>query len=172
MQAITSGNCAVRWRYELTCLSKNGSERWRTTEDNIVPDAGRDYFATAALLYGQQFPAFYIGLGGVGREPEYSDTASSLSEYGELTQWTSGMRVLWVPGSISGGSLTNADDPAIFISTAITPQSVRTVFIVSSQPFGSSSGLLISAAMQTSPKIVDPGETLKVVATHVTSNRV
>lgn len=169
--ARIAGGCAVGWQHELTCFTLDGSEKWKTCNKNLVPDAGRDYFFNAALASGQQYPAFYLGLGGTDRVPEYTDTSATLSSYGELIQWTAGTRILWSSSPVSGGSGTNASSPALFVSSALVPQTVRTVFMVSAQPFGSFSGLLISAAMLPSPKIVDPGETLKVVSTFSVSNR-
>ena len=171
MRIRFSGSCSVGWRYDLSCFSPDGTERWRASGTNLVPDDGRDYFFNAALSTGQQYPAFYIGLGGEDRVPEYTDTSATLSSYGELIQWSSDTRILWSSGPVSGGNGTNASSPAQFVSSALVPQTVRTVFMTSSQSFGSFSGLLISAAMLPSPKSVDPGETLKVVSSFAVSNR-
>ena len=171
MRIRISGACSVGWRHDLTCFYSDGTEKWRISEENLVPDAGRDYFFNAALATGQQYPAFYLGLGGADRVPEYTDTSATLSSYGELIQWTSGTRILWSSGPVSGGNGTNASSPALFVSSALVPQTVRTVFMVSAQSFGAFSGLLVSAAMLPSPKVVDPGETLKVVSSFTVSNR-
>jgi hypothetical protein len=82
--------------------------------------------------------------------------ATETQAYGEAT------RVPIVPDAIVDGVYVNGASPAIFTFTA--EKAIRGGFITSSPVKGGQSGVLISAVLAPSPKIVEATEQLRVTA--------
>lgn len=150
--------------YVYECFDVDGKLKWRAREENIIPDVGRDYILDAALASGAQLPNWYIGLYENTRVPLAGDTMTSfLADCGEVTTYTSaGALRLVLSGTRTSGVFSNIASPAEFVFTAA--KSIKGGFIASSAAQGSTSGTLLSAVANSSPKPVDIGETLRVTA--------
>ena len=150
--------------YVYECFDADGRLKWRDLEENIIPDVGRDYLLNAGLLSGAQLPNWYIGLYENTRTPLAGDTMTSLlADCGEVTTYTSsGSLRLALTGSLSAGVFSNIASPAEFVFTAA--KTIKGGFIASSAAQGATSGTLLSAVANSSPKSVGIGETLRVTA--------
>lgn len=156
----------VGFVYTLELVGVDGEVKWREEVKNLIPDAGRDYILTAALLAGSQVGSWHIGLYGNGRTPLPGDTmATLLADAGELTTYTTdpaGIRLPLTPGPLASGVFSNNSDRAEFIFPS--GATARGGFITSSSLQGGTTGVLLSAVLFPTPKIIGAGETLKVVA--------
>ena len=150
--------------YVYECFDADGRLKWRDREENVIPDVGRDYLLNAGLLSGAQLPNWYIGLYENTRTPLAGDTMTSLlADCGEVTTYTSaGSLRLALTGSLSSGVFSNIASPAEFTFTAA--KTIKGGFIASSAAQGATSGTLLSAVANSSPKSVGIGETLRVTA--------
>ena len=150
--------------YVYECLDKNGRLKWRDREENIIPNVGRDYILNAALLSASQLPNWYISLYENTRVPLVSDTMTTLmADCGEVITYTSaGSLRLALTGTLSSGVFSNIASPAEFVFTAA--KTIKGGFVTSSAAWGSTSGTLLSAVANSSPKSVGIGETLRVTA--------
>lgn len=163
MDLIHKGHVGFVYVYE--CFDAEGNLKWSEREENIIPDVGRDYILTAALLSGTQLPNWYIGIYENVRVPLTGDTMTTLmADCGEITTYTSSgsLRLALTPDALSAGVFSNLSNKAEFVFTSA--KTVRGGFIASSAAQGSTSGTLLSAVSNSSPKVVAAGETLSVTA--------
>lgn len=129
----------------------------------MITNEGRDYLETAGLLGGSQVSQWYVGLYANAHVPVATDTmATLLADAGEITTYTGGERKLLVPDILSGGVWSNNGNPLEFEFAAST--TVRGGFITSNPVIGSTTGILLSAELNSTPKTPGPEEPLKVVA--------
>ena len=150
--------------YNYECIGIDGRVKWTERIENIIPDVGRDYLLNAGLLGGAQLVNWYVGLYENVRAPIHLDTMTTLmADCGEVTAYTSaGSLRLVLAGSLDDGVFSNFSTPAEFVFTA--DKIIKGGFVTSSAAQGSSSGTLLSAVQNSSPKIVSLGETLRVTA--------
>lgn len=151
--------------YEYECIGTDGKVKWRSREENLIPDVGRDYLLSAALLGGSQLSSWFIGLYENSRTNSVSDTMTTLmADAGEITAYTTSgsNRLALTPDALSGGVFSNLGNRAEFTFTST--KTVRGGFISSTSTQGSTAGLLLSLVANSSPKTVDPGEILRVTA--------
>lgn len=150
--------------YVYECFDVNGKLKWRDREENIIPNVGRDYMLNSALMSAAQLPNWYIGLYENTRIPLASDTMTTLiADCGEVTTYTSaGSLRLALTGALSAGVFSNIASPAEFVFTAA--KTIKGGFVTSSAAQGATSGTLLSAVSNSSPKSVGIGETLRVTA--------
>jgi len=128
----------------------------------------RTYRNSAAMLGGTQINAWYIGLFGNAHTPAATDTMTSfLATAGEITDYTGGVRKLLVPDTFVDGLYTNASDNLKFAFPA--GATVRGYFITSNPVIGSTTGVLCSTELSTTPKVLGAGEELDVTAGFVES---
>lgn len=153
---------ALGFWYEFQHWSKEGELLSSERFVNLIPDAGRDMLINAGLQGGSQHSNFYIGIYTNDRTPLYTDTAVELSEYGEISTVDETERPLWNPSPLVNGVLESSANPAVF--TASAEFTARGAFLVTTQPFGTNSGVLLSVAAASSPKVVETGEILRVPA--------
>lgn len=129
----------------------------------MITNEGRDYLETAGLLGGSQISAWYIGLYGNAHVPVATDTMITLlSDAGEITTYTGGARKLLVPDALVGGVWANSTTALEFAFATLA--TVRGGFITSNPTIGSTTGILLAANLNASPKTPGPGEPLKVTA--------
>lgn len=132
--------------------------------ENLIPDVGRDYILTSSLLAGSQYPAFYIGLYTASRTPVVGDDLTSfLTDADESVSYDGTVRLTLTPDALSNGLYSNTGTPAEFDYDTLT-ETVTGGFITSSSARGTSTGLLLSAVLFPTPKILAVGESLKVTA--------
>lgn len=148
--------------YTLECIGVDGKTKWKDTFHNLLPDVGRDYIMGAAMNGSSQFTTWYIGLYENARTPVTGDTmVTLLADAGETTDYGA-TRLTLTPDSLSGGVWSNAGSPAQATFTASA--TIRGGFITSGSTVGSTTGLLLSAALASTAKTVAAGEILRVTA--------
>jgi hypothetical protein len=149
--------------YTIECIDKDGNVKWTEEAHNIIPTEAQNYFITAAITGGTRYTAWYIGIYENNYAPVVGDTmATFAASAGEITAYSEVARPSFTPGSVSGGLITNYDDPAEFTFTS--DKTVRGGFIVSSSTKGGTTGLLLSPALFASARSVLTGEGLRVKA--------
>jgi len=132
--------------------------------ENLIPDVGRDYILNSSLLASSQYPAWYIGLYTAARTPVVGDDMTSfMTDADESITYDGTVRLTLTPDALSNGLFSNAGSPAEFDYLTIA-ETVRGGFIASSSSRGTSTGLLLSAVLFPTPKILAAGETLRVTA--------
>ena len=152
--------------YYLEHIGRDGKIISRERIENIIPDVGRDYMMTASLLSGSQYATWYLGLYTAARTPLVTDTLATLladAVEEETYDVTAGARPTLVNDPLSGGLFSNAGTPNEFDFNT-SGATVRGGFITSGLTRGSTAGLLLSAVLFPTPKVVAIGETLRVTA--------
>ena len=133
------------------------------TVHNIVPNLGVDYIIGAAFTGAGQYTNWYIGLYGATRTPVVADTMTTLlADCVEDTVYTTtgGARPLITFPAVADGVLTTAVSPNILAFPSAS--TVRGAFITTNITRGNNAGLLISAVLFPSPKVMAAGEYLRV----------
>lgn len=148
--------------YRFEHLSANGDVLSVEEAHNLIPDEGRDYLLNAGLLAGSQFSNWYTGLYEGSYAPQTTDTMATIiaSSTEITTAYSETTRGLIVPDALSGGTYSNASAPLTFTFTA--GKTVRGGFISSGPVKGGTTGVLLSAVLASSPKVVAAGESLRV----------
>jgi hypothetical protein len=153
----------VGFVYTVEIIGKDGKVKSSEAIHNLMPDVGRDYFLNAALTGGSAYSTWYIGLFGNDYTPVAASTMSTIiDEAGEVTAYDSTTRIKLEPDALDSGVYSNSETKAEFLATG--DMTVRGGFITSGSAQGGSTGLLLSAVLFTSPKVLEEGETLNVIA--------
>lgn len=163
MNALHSpGKIGFVYRFEH--LSVDGDVLSVEEAHNLIPDQGRDYLLNAGLLLGSQFNSWFIGLYEGSYAPQVTDTMATIvaSSTEITTAYSEAARGLLVPDALVGGVYVNAAAPRVFTFTAA--KTVRGGFISSGSVKGGTTGVLLSAVLSASPKVVGIGESLRVTA--------
>lgn len=152
----------IGFKYTFEHLSANGDVLSVEEAYNIIPDEGRDYFLNSALLGGSQFSSWYCGLYEGAHDPQENDTMAGFAAASTeiTTAYSEPTRGLIVPDALAGGVYVNGATPLVFTFTA--EKIVRGGFISSGSVKGGTSGVLLSAVLASSPKVVGVGEALRV----------
>jgi hypothetical protein len=160
----TQSKAKIGFVYRFEHLSADGDVLSVEDVHNLIPDQGRDYILTAALLLGSQFNNWFIGLYEGSYAPQASDTmATFVASATEITAaYAEAARLALVPNALAAGVFVNAASPAVFTFTA--EKTVRGGFISSGSVKGGATGILLSAVLASSPKVVGAGESLRVTA--------
>jgi len=159
-----SERAKIGFVYRVEHIGMDGSIISDELVHNVIPDVGRDYLLTSSLLNGSQYAAFYIGLYTAARTPlTGDDMASFLTDAEESISYDGVVRLTLIPDALVSGLYSNAGTPAEFDYNT-SAETVRGGFITSSASRGASTGLLLSAVLFPTPKIMDVGETLRVTA--------
>lgn len=153
----------VGFVYQMECFSPDGKLLWSAREENILPNEGRDYMMNAALNLGSQFGNWFIGLYEGSYAPVAGDTMATFpASATEITAYSEAARVALVDEALASGLWANSVTKAQFTFTAA--KTVRGAFISSGSVKGGTTGVLLSAVLAASPKTVNTGEILQVVA--------
>lgn len=130
---------------------------------NLIPDEGVAHTMNVTFKGGAQNPTWYIALYEGNYTPTGGITAATFPATAtECTAYAESTRVEWVEGSLAGGILDNSANKANFTFTA-----AKTVYggvMTSSPTKGATNGVLISAVRFASPKVLENGAVLQVVA--------
>lgn len=147
--------------YDVQCFKRTGELKWREVVHNLVPTAAQNYIIEAALLSGSRYTSWYVGIYNNNYTPVPSDTMASFSpNAGEEINYDETTRVLYDPDAVGAGLILNDTNPAVFTFSAA--RTVRGGFLCSSSEKGGTTGLLLSAALFSSPRSVEADEVLNV----------
>lgn len=149
--------------YTVECIDKDGNVKWTEEVHNIIPTEGQNYFINASMANAVRYASWYVGIYNNNYAPVASDTMATLAVSGsENVSYSEATRPAFTLNAVANGLVTNYDNPAEFTFTA--DSTVRGGFITSSSVKGGTTGLLLSAALFSSPRSVLTGEGLRVKA--------
>lgn len=153
--------CGFTYRVEE--VDKNGKVLSVEEVHNLVPNQGITHILNVLLKSGAQTATWYIGLFEGNYTPVATDTAATFpASATECTTYAASTRVAYAPGTIGSNMVDNDANRAEFVFNAT--KTVYGGFISSASAKGSTSGVLLSAVRFNSPKQLDSGSTLRVVA--------
>lgn len=149
--------------YTVEVVDRNGNVSQRETVHNLIPGEGLDHMMSVVFKGTAQVPTWFIALFEGNYTPVPTLTAATFPAAAtECTAYTPTQRVEFVEGSVANGAVDNSASRAEFTFT-----SAKTIYggvITSSAAKGSTTGVLISAVRFASPKVLDVGSTLRVIA--------
>lgn len=149
------------WFYDIEHVGRDGKIISVERVTNLMPTASLNYLLSAAYKSASQYTTLYLGLYDNNRTPLAADTmAEVLAEYGENVAYTGTQRETIVLPTVANGATNTIAAPNEF--DFASSQGVRGAFISTSPTWGGGTGLLVSAVLFSSPKVIDIGETLRV----------
>ena len=149
--------------FDFEIVGLDGTVRDKFSQENIIPDVGRDYMLSAALAGGSAISSWYIGLYENVRVPVASDTmVTLLADAGEIIDYSGTPRLTLTADPISGGVFSNSVTKAEFTFTAA--KTVRGGFITSNSVKSNTAGTLLSAVQLPTAKTMAIGEVLRCTA--------
>lgn len=146
-----------RFKYLVTCVAADGTERWREEIENLVTTVGKTDIVDKYFKGSAYTAAWYLGLKGTGTVAA-GDTLASHAGWSEVTPYT-GNRPAITFGTTSSGSNT-ATQVSISINATAT---VAGAFVASVNT--GTAGMLYSAADFSASRSVVSGDTLNVTPT-------
>jgi len=155
-------------RFSVQCIDKNGVEKWSEDFNNGITDEGIAYLLDLGF-HGDNddITTWYCGLidNLSFSALDAGDTAAQIggsNGWSELTAYTEANRVEWTEGATAARVMTNST-PMDFSMNATN--TVKGIFIVSSNTKSGTTGTLWSTAAFSSNASVENGDTLKVTYT-------
>ena len=130
---------------------------------NLMPTVALDYILNASFKGGSQYSTFYLSVFTANYTPQASDTMTtfiaSCSE--DTTYTTSGTnRLTLTLPAVVGSAITTSASPNEFAYTGAA--TIRGGFITTGLTRGATAGLLVSAVLFSSAKVLAAGESLRV----------
>lgn len=133
------------------------------TVRNLMPEEGRNHAVSVITKGATQVPTWYIGLFEGNYVPVDADKASTFpTSATESTAYLPATRVEFVEGAVAAGVVENTASRAEFTFTAA--KTIYGAFLVSAQAKGAITGVLMSAARFTAPKVLQIDDVLRVTA--------
>ena len=105
----------IRGKYKWE-LVRDGKVIWTEEQENLIVNAGLDYFLGVGLSDETPDGTHYVGLKDTGTAVA-ADTLASHASWAELTNYT-GDRKEWVEAGVSSQNITNSASPASFTFTS------------------------------------------------------
>jgi hypothetical protein len=147
--------------YTLEHIDADGQLISKEEIKNIIPLVGLDYIIGSAFNGVTQFAAYYLGLFGTNYAPVAGDTMTTLiAACGELTSYDGTSRPAITFPAVSNGTIVTTAAPNEFAFAGA--ETIRGAFITSSPTHGGVAGLLVSAVLFPSPKVMAAGDILRV----------
>lgn len=156
----TSAEAGITYTLEVV---RNGAVIDSETVHNIMPEEGRNHAVSVITKGATQAAAWFIGLFEGNYVPVDSDKAATFPTVAtESTAYLPATRVEFVEGAATAGVVENTLNRAEFTFTAA--KTVYGAFLVSAQAKGAITGVLMSAARFTAPKVLQIDDVLRVTA--------
>jgi len=134
------------------------------TVENLIPTQGLNYMLGAALTGVSQSSTWYLAPFEGNYTPVAGDTAATFPAAAtECTAYNEATRVVWTPGAIAAGSVSNSASQAVF-----TMNATKTVYGIAQLSVSTKSaitGTLVSIALFAVPKAVVATDILNVTNT-------
>ncbi len=135
----------------------------REAVHNLLPDEGRDYLMGAGFKGVGQVSSWFISIFEGNYTPVPGLKAADYPAAAtECTAYAGSTRPAFVMGALAGGVVSNSASRAEFAMTA--DKTVYGGVITSASGKGATSGVLVSAVRFSSPKVLENGAILRVVA--------
>ena len=142
----------VGFVYTPTLVEQDGKVIMQEEVHNLMPADMITYILNAALRSGAQYGTYYLSLFENNYTPLANDTMTSfIAACGENTTYTTtgtNRLTLTLPAPVAGSITTSASPNSFDFTGAAT---IRGAFISTGQTRGSTTGLLVSAALFPSP---------------------
>lgn len=149
--------------YTFEKLDRQGRVVWTEQIHNLIPIEGLNHFLNVALKGSTQIPTWYVGIYTNNYTPAAGDTMAAFpAAAGEITTYANATRHTLVLGTVASGAVDNTASKAEITFTSAA--SVQGGFITSVAAKGATTGVLLSAVKNASPKNFEVGETLRVSA--------
>jgi len=138
-------------------------DTWTETVGNLIPQEGVDFVAGLLTANVSLVAPWYVGVFENDYSPVTGSSAGALATaIGETTSYVAGARPAFVPVYDGVSRIDNAAARAEFVFTA--DKRIYGGFLTSTQAKQDTSGLVLSIARFTSPRDVEVGGTLRVLA--------
>ncbi|WPG35305.1 hypothetical protein [Variovorax sp. EBFNA2] len=149
--------------YTVEVVAPDGTVSQCSVEHNKVPTEGLNHMAAVIFKNGAQVGTWFIAPFEGDFTPTDADTAATIAAASqESTAYDAVARLEFIEGAVAAGAVDNTANKAEFVFNAT--KTIRGVFLVSASPKAATTGTLISVVRFASPKAVDAGSTLRVVA--------
>ena len=136
---------------------------------NVVVNQGLNYMLGAALGAQTVVTSWYIGLFSGNYTVVAADTAATIAANAtEVTAYTAGARVSWLPAAPASQAVSNSGSQASFTFNA--PVTVYGASLASSATLSGTSGTLFSGAQFGSAKSVVSGDQLLLTYTYTAAS--
>jgi hypothetical protein len=149
--------------YTIENIAADGRIKSVETEHNLMPGVALDYLLNAGFKDGAQYSTFYLSVFTANYTPLAADTMTTfIASCSEDTSYTtSGTNRLTITfPAVVGGALTTSASPNEFSYTGSA--TIRGGFITTGLTRGATAGLLVSAVLFPSAKVLAAGESLRV----------
>lgn len=158
--------------YHVECFDKDGNLKWEDTFENLVVTAGLNAYLDALLKTGHAAPTWYVGLvtgPGGGNTYALADTMAVHGGWTEFVNYSQATRVVWTPGAIAGGSVSNTAAKAVFTING-GGGTVAGAFMVDDSTKSGVAGVLLGVGNFTGgDRVVVAADTLNVTITATAS---
>jgi hypothetical protein len=146
--------------YKIVCRDSDGALKWKDSAPNLVVNTGLDYALDSSIGGGTQL-SFFLGLTDGTPTVAAGDTSASHVGWVEIEDYDEATRIAFTPAAVSGQSVDNAGNEAVFtMNAAVT---VGGAFLISVSTKGGSTGTLFSAAaFAGGDKVLGIGDTITV----------
>lgn len=149
--------------YKVEYRDPDGVLQWEEEVNNLIPQEGVDYVAGTILGSVVQVTDWYVGLFENDYAPSASTTSAQLTTpVGETTAYEAATRPLWQGVYNDISRLDNAASRAEFVFTA--DKTIYGGFLASQSAKQNAAGVLLSIARFSSPREVETGGSLRVLA--------
>jgi len=152
------------FKYDARIILPDGRIIVDPRDSNLLPDVSVDFIA--GLIRGDgtaPISSWYVGIFEADYVPTSGVTAADLpGVVGQSSAYVSATRPVWTHAYDGISVISNAVAEAEFVMTA--PKTIYGAFLISSSVKTGNTGVLLSIARFSSPKILDTGSTLSIVA--------
>ena len=149
--------------YTVEHIAADGKIKSVETVKNLMPTVALDYLLNASFMGGSQYSTFYLSVFTSNYTPQAADTMTTfIASCAEDTSYTTtgtNRLTLTLPGVV-GSAITTSAAPNEFAYTGAA--TIRGGFITTGLTRGATAGLLVSAVLFPSAKVLAAGESLRV----------
>lgn len=158
-----TSEAALGFSYFLEIVHADGRVEREGPFHNLIPTEGRNHMMGVTFKGAAAVAGWYLAL----YEGDYTPTAAiKASTFGalatECTAYASATRPAFTSGAVADGAIDNSAARAEFLMTA-----EKTIFggaMLSSSVKGAATGICMSAVRFASPKVLEVGATLRLLA--------
>lgn len=151
--------------YHVFVRKPDGRIEQEETTHNVIPLEGLNFNQSVMFKGAVPVPTWYMGVFEGNYFPNANTKASTIAaEATECSTYELPTRVEFNEGAVSNGAVDNSLNPALFTINGLATKTLYGGFIGSASAKGAITGVLISAVRFSSPKVLDPGDTLQVIA--------
>lgn len=157
-----NSQAALGFTYRLKLTHVDGTVEY-SEDSNLIPTEGLNHMMSVTFKSAGQVATWYLALFEGNYTPVAGLTAATFPAAAtECTAYVLTTRPEFVEGSVTNGAVDNSASVAVFEFTA--PKVIYGGAMLSSSVKGATSGVIMSAARFTSPKTVETGAKLEVLA--------